>query len=133
MLAQAEINAAQRVPLRFIIEDDKSTIEGAIQAFNKLIHKDGVVAILGPASSTQVEVAFPVAEENGVVAIAASSAAQGLSALGDYVFRVNQTVEKIIPRGVQLTHEKLGYQRVAKLVTSDDVYSQSADALFLNR
>ena len=130
LMAQAEINAAQRTSIRFIIEDDKSTIEGAIEAFNKLIHKDGVAAILGPASSTQVEAAFPIAEENRVVAIAASSAAQGLSALGDYVFRVNQTVEKIIPRGVQLTHEKLGYQRVAKLVTSDDVYSQSADALF---
>ena len=76
------------------------------------------------------EMAFPIAEENRLVAIGASSAAQGLSAIGDYVFRVNQTVDKLIPRGVQLTHDKLGYQRVAKLVTSDDVYSQSADALF---
>lgn len=130
LMAQAEINAAQRTPLRFIIEDDKSTIEGAIEAFNKLIHEDGVVAILGPASSTQVEVAFPVAEENRIVAIGASSAAQGLSAIGDYVFRVNQPVDKLIPRGVRLTHERLGYRRVAKFVTSDDVYSESADTIF---
>ena len=130
LMAQAEINEAQPTSLKFIIEDDQSTIEGSVAAFNKLIHEDRVVAILGPASSTQVEAAFPIAEANRIVGIAASSAAQGLSAIGDYVFRVNQTVDKLIPRGVQLTHEKLGYQRVAKLVTSDDVYSQSADTLF---
>lgn len=132
LMARDEINAAQLAPtrLRFIIEDDQSTIEGAIAAYNKLIHEDRVAAILGPASSTQVEMAFPVAEENQRVAIAASSAAQGLSAIGDYVFRVNQPVDTLIPRGVRLTHERLKYQRVAKLATSDDVYSTSADTLF---
>ena len=131
-LARDEINAAQLLPsrLQFIIEDDKSTVEGAIAAYNKLIHEDGVVAILGPTSSTQVEMAFPVAEENRFVAIGPSSAAAGLSAIGDYVFRVNQPVDTLIPRGVRLTHERLGYQRVATLATSDDVYSQSADVIF---
>ena len=114
--------------LRFILEDDRSTIEGAIEAYNKLINEDKVVAIIGPTSSTQVQMAFPVAQEKQFVAIGPSSAAQGLSAIGDFVFRVNLTVDKLIPRGVQLTHDKLGYQRVAKLVTNDDSYSQSADA-----
>ena len=132
LLARDEINAAQLAPprLQFIIEDDESTVEGALAAYNKLIHEDGVAAILGPASSTQVEAAFPVAQENQLVAIGPSAAAQGLSAIGDYVFRVNQPVDTLIPRGVRLTHERLGYQRVAKLVTSDDVYSQSADTIF---
>ena len=31
--------------LRSIIEDDRSTIEGGVEAFNKLIHQDGVSAI----------------------------------------------------------------------------------------
>ena len=132
LLARDEINAAQLAPtrLQFIIEDDESTVEGALAAYNKLIHEDRVAAILGPASSTQVEMAFPVAQENHTVAIAASSAAAGLSAIGDYVFRVNQPADTLIPRGVRLTHERLKYQRVAKLATSDDVYSTSADTLF---
>lgn len=114
LMAQDEINKAQLMQpyLTFIIEDDQSTVEGAIAAYNKLIHENKVVAILGPSSSTQVEMAFPVAEENQLVAIGPSSAAEGLSALGDYVFRVNQPVDKVIPRGVRLTHERLGYQRV---------------------
>lgn len=127
-LARDEINEIAPFSIRFIIEDDKSTRDGAIAAYNKFIHEDKVVAILGPLASTQVQAAFPVAEQNEIVAIAPSSAAQGLSALGDFVFRTNLTVDKIIPHGVRLTREILGYQRVAKLTTEEDVYSQSADA-----
>ena len=130
-MARDEINRKQlgSHQLRFILEDDRSTIDGAIEAYNKLINEDKVVAIIGPTSSSQVQMAFPVAQEKQLVAIGASSAAQGLSEIGNFVFRVNLTVDKLIPRGVQLTHDKLGYQRVAKLVTNDDAYSQSADAI----
>ena len=128
-LARDEINDAQLAPprIRFILEDNKSTTEGAIAAYNKLIHEDGVVALLGPATSTLTEAAFPVAEENRIVAIAPSSASQGLSALGDFVFRVNLTVDKLVPRGVRLTHEKLAYQRVAILADSVDLFSRSTN------
>ena len=131
-MARDEINNAQLATTRleFVIEDDKSTIEGANAAYEKLIHEDKVVAILAPASSTQVEMAFPVAQAKEIVAIGPSSAAAGLSAIGDFVFRVSQTVDKLIPGGVKLTHERLGYRRVAKLSTNDDAYSISADAIF---
>lgn len=129
-MARDEINRKQLGghQLTFVFEDDRSTSEGVIEAYNKLIGERKVVAIIGPLSSSQVQIAFPVAQEKQFVAIGPSSAAQGLSAIGDFVFRVNLTVDKIIPRGVQLTHDKLGYRRVAKLVTNDDAYSQSADA-----
>ena len=127
-MARDEINSAQLGPpqIRFILEDNQSTPEGAIAAYNKLIHEDGVVALLGPATSTLTEIAFPVAEENRIVAIAPTSASQGLSALGDFVFRVNLTVDKLIPPGVHLTQEKLGYQRVAIIVDTLDLFSRSA-------
>ena len=131
-LARDEINSAQLAPpqIRFILEDNQSTPEGAIAAYNKLIHEDGVVALLGPATSTLTEIAFPVAEENRIVAIAPSSASQGLSALGDFVFRVNLTVDKLIPHGVRLTQEKLAYQRVAILADSVDLFSRSTNDVF---
>ena len=131
-LARDEINDAQLAPprIRFILEDNKSTPAGAIAAYNKLIHEDGVVALLGPATSTLTEAAFPVAEENQIVAIAPTSASQGLSALGDFVFRVNLTVDKLIPHGVRLTQEKLEYQRVAIIVDSLDLFSRSANDVY---
>ena len=131
-LARDEINDAQLAPprIRFILEDNKSTPAGAIAAYNKLIHEDGVVALLGPATSTLTEAAFPVAEENRIVAIAPTSASQGLSALGDFVFRVNLTVEKLIPHGVRVTQDKLGYQRVALIVDTLDAFSRSANQVY---
>ena len=42
-------------------------------------------------------------EKVSIGTIEQTFAAQGLSAIGDYVSRVNQTVEKIITRGVQFT------------------------------
>ena len=129
-LALSEINAAQPhgVELKLIIADDQSTIEGAVAAFNKLIHQDGVSVILGPATSTQTKEVFPIAQENEVVAISPTSAARGLSAIGDFVFRVALTTDILIPRGIEVTQAKLGYQRVATLYDETDLFSTDSDA-----
>ena len=127
-MAREEVNASlSDVSLTFIIEDDQSTIEGATAAYNKLIQEDGVPAILGVYSSTMVRAVFPIAQENEVVAISPTSAARGLSAIGDFVFRVSLTVDALIPGSVKLTREKLGYERVVTMFQSMDVFSQSSD------
>ena len=127
-MALEEVNSQlSDATLRFIVEDDQSTIEGAIAAYNKLIHRDGVPAILGVYTSTIVRAVFPIAQENEVVAISPTSAARGLSAIGDFVFRVSLTVDALIPGSVKLTQEKLGYERVVTMYQSMDVFSQSSD------
>lgn len=130
-LALAEINEA-RVPntptLTFIIEDDASGADGAIRAFNKLIHTDGVSVILGPATSSATKAAFPIAQENRVVAMSPTAGARGLGAIGDFVFRLPLTTEITIPRGVEATLMKLGYQRVATMYDGTDLFSTDRDA-----
>lgn len=128
-LALAEINNAQSGNTRFmfIIEDDTSTPDGAIDAFNKLIHQDGLAVILGPASSSATQAAFPVAQENRVVAISPTSGARGLSAIGDFVFRIPLTTDVVVPKGVQATYAKLGYQRVVTLYDETDTFSTDRD------
>ncbi|MYA69127.1 ABC transporter substrate-binding protein [Candidatus Poribacteria bacterium] len=129
-LALSEINAAppSGMKLKFIIEDDQSTIDGAVAAFNKLIHQEGVSIILGPSTSSQTEMAFPVARENQVVAISPTSAARDLSAISDYVFRVSLTTDKLIPPGIEITQTKLGYQRAATMYDETDLFSTDGDA-----
>lgn len=129
-LAVSEINNSQHsdVKIKLIMEDGRSTVEGAVEAFNKLIHKDKVSIILGPGSSSQVQEAFPIAHQNQVVAISPSSAAAGLSAISDFVFRTNLTTDVLIPNGVKVTQEKLGYQRVATLFDNVDLFSQTSNA-----
>ena len=129
-LALSEISATQPngAELKLIIEDDQSTVEGAVAAFNKLIHQEGVSVILGPATSSQTAETFPIAQENRVLAISPTSSARGLSALGDYVFRVALTTDILIPKGIAVTHTKLGYQRAATMYDETDLFSTDGEA-----
>jgi branched-chain amino acid transport system substrate-binding protein len=131
-LAREEINKSRpsNVRIKFIIEDDLTTIEGAVEAFNKLIHQDGVPAILGPASSSAARETFPIAQQNGVVALSPTSGASGLSAIGDYVFRASLTADVVIPNSVKVTHAKLGYQRVVTIVDSVELVARNSDQVW---
>lgn len=128
-LALSEINNAQpgEAKLKFIIEDDQSTVEGTVAAFNKLTQQEDVSVILGPATSSQTEMAFPIAQENQVVTISPTSAARGLSAIGDFVFRVALTTDVLIPTGIEVTQAKLGYQTAATLYDETDLFSTDGD------
>ncbi|MDE0012795.1 MAG: ABC transporter substrate-binding protein [Candidatus Poribacteria bacterium] len=128
-LALSEVNSTQSngAKLKFIIEDDQSTVEGTVAAFNKLTQQEDVSVILGPATSSQTEMAFPIAQENQVVAISPTSAARGLSAIGDFVFRVALTTDVLIPTGIEVTQAKLGYQTAATLYDETDLFSTDGD------
>ena len=130
-LAVTEINNSQLsdVKIKLIVEDGQSTVEGAVAAFNKLIHQDSVSAILGPATSMQAQAVFPIAQQNRVVAISPTSAARGLSATGDFIFRIALTTDVLIPSGVRITQEKLGYQKVATIYDDIDLFSTDSDAV----
>lgn len=138
-LALSEINNPQlaggvpsesrpkNIKLKFFIEDDTSTPEGAVDAFNKLIHEDSMSIILGPASSSATRAAFPIAQDNRIVAISPTSGERGLSAIGDFVFRIPLTTDVVVPKGIEVTHAKLGYQRVATMYDETDGFSTDRD------
>ena len=127
-MALEEINNAHGETIfEFIIEDSRSTPEGAVDAYNKLIHQDGVLAILGPRTSSLAVAAFPIAQENQVVALSPTSSARGISAMGDFLFRASLTVDRYMPGGVKITQEQLGYKRVATIFDEADVFSRSSD------
>ena len=130
-LAVREINSSQlnNVKIKLIVEDGQSTFEGAVAAFNKLIQQEGVSAILGPATSTQGQIVFPIAQQNRVVALSPTSAARGLSAIGDFIFRTALTTDVLIPSGVKITQEKLGYQSAALIYDETDLFSTDSDAV----
>ena len=129
-LAVEEINNAQLgdATLKLVFEDGQGTVEGAVTAFNKLIHQEGVSVILGPSTSSQTQAAFPIAQENQVVAFSSTSAATGLSAIGDFVFRASLTTKVLIPSGVEATQEIIGYQNVATIYDETDLFSTDSDA-----
>ena len=131
-LARYEINHSgllDGATITFITEDDQS--ESSVEAFNKLIHQDGVSTITGLAISDQAIHSFPIAQENGVVCFSSVSSASGLSAIGDFIFRAGLTIDILIPSGVRITQEKLGYTKAAILFDESDLYSISSYAGFI--
>lgn len=133
-LALEEINFSQTggVKLEFIVEDDRSTTDGAVSAFNKLIHQDKVPVILGVWTSHVARTVFPIAQENGVVAFSPVTLAAGLTDVGDFVFRAGQPTDVLIPAGIKVTHEQLGYGRVAMISDSVDAFSLSSAEVIRN-
>ena len=127
-LARDQINNSPVSPVRinFITEDDMSTADGMVAAFERLIGA-GVPAITGIVISTHAEQAFPIAQENGIVAFSSASSAAGLSSIGDYIFRAALATDKMNPAGVNVTHAQLGYQRVAMIYDDADVWSTSSN------
>ena len=131
-LAREEINHSGMLgdaKITFIAKDDRGTVEGAVEAFNKLIHQAGVPAILGPGLSSQAREVFPIAQQNEVVVFSPNSGASGLSTLGDFAFRAALTTDVLIPSGIKATRAKLGYQRVATIYDESDLYSRDSDTV----
>lgn len=89
-MAVEEINAAGGVngmPLQTIIYDTASKPAEATRLVRKLATDDKVMAILGPFSSSECEVAFPVGDRLGIVMISQASSKPGVAAKWPYAFR----------------------------------------------
>ena len=129
-LAREEISKSGQLngaKITFITEDDRGTVEDAVEAYNKQIHQGDVFVILGPANSSQVREAFPIAQQNRVVAISSLSSASGLSAIGDFNFRISLTTDVLVPTSIQITQEKLRYTKVATIYDDTDLYSTDSN------
>lgn len=132
LLAKDEINEnpEYNFTINFIIMDDMATVDGAITAYNKFI-EDGLSVILGPVTSSATKEVFPIAQMNKVVAISSTSAARGLSALGDYVFRIALTTDVLVPNGVDAILTKYNFSKVATLYDKSDVFSVDSEKALL--
>ena len=123
-LAQEQLDM-QGVNIMFERVDNMSTVEGSTAAIQALVDQ-GVPAIIGVGISTQLEEAFPIAQDAGVVAISPISSAAGLSGqVGDYAFRIGLATNILIPRGVMQTHATLDYTTAAIIYDDADTYSTS--------
>ena len=114
--------------ITFIVEDDQSV--SAVEPVEKLIHQDGVAAIVGFAISTQLEQVIPIAEENRVIIVSSVSSAPCLSARGNFIFRSGLNSGVLNPAAVKATQQKYDYKRAATIYHHRDTYSTRSDEAF---
>lgn len=91
LLAIEEANAAGGVlgrKLELLTEDTQSKSGEPATVVNKLILRDGVVAVLGEVASTLSLEAAPICQQNKTPMISPSSTNPKVTQTGDYIFRV---------------------------------------------
>lgn len=129
-LAADELNAAGGVTYELVIEDDASDPSPGITAFEKLINQDGVSAIIGPTLSNTAFSTDPVAQDAGVVVLGVSNTAEGVTDMGDFVFRDSLTEGQVIPQTIEAAKQALGLEKVAVLYGDDDAFTESGYQVF---
>lgn len=138
-LAIAEINAAGYLGDAVLVpylEDGGSSPEEAISAMEKLINEDQVVAVIGPTFSTQAFAADPIAQEAGIPVMGITNLANGITDMGEYIFRNGLLDNQQIPAAVDAVVELLAVESAGILysdndeftVTGFDVFLEAADA-----
>jgi branched-chain amino acid transport system substrate-binding protein len=91
LLAVEQLNAAGGVlgkKIELLTEDDLSKAGEPATVVNKLISRDGVVAILGEVASSRSLEAAPICQQNKIPMISPSSTNPKVTETGDYIFRV---------------------------------------------
>jgi branched-chain amino acid transport system substrate-binding protein len=92
-IAVAEINGAGGIagkPIRLIKFDTGSDPRQAATAVQKFARDDNAMAVIGPFSSGEAAVAFPVGERLGIVQVSTSSSAPGLTGNNSYAWRMTE-------------------------------------------
>jgi branched-chain amino acid transport system substrate-binding protein len=131
-LAIDELNERGGVTYELIQEDDGSDPAQGITAFEKLISQDQVSVIIGPTLSNTAFSTDPIAQEAGVPVVAVSNTAEGITEMGEFIFRDSLAEAQVIPQTIAQAKEALGLERVAVLYGDDDAFTQSGAEVFLD-
>ncbi len=129
-LVQKEIEDAggffidgKEVKLNWIYEDTEAKPEIAVNATQKLIESDNVIAVLGPNNSADAIAAGTIAQNAGVPLITNTATNVKVTQVGDYIFRaciIDPFQGKVIAK---FARENLGLDNVAVIYNNGDAYS----------
>lgn len=110
------------------IEDDATDPRQGITVFEQL--SEDRSAIIGPTLSNGAFQAQPIAQEAGVPVVAISNTADGITAQGDYIFRVSLTEAQVIPQTVEVAKAEYGLEKVVVMYSNDDAFTESGYKVF---
>ncbi len=125
-LAVEEINAAGGIAgkkVEFICEDDEGSPDKTVNAFKKLITKDGVKYVIGSLTSGCTQAITTLAQASKVIQIAPAATAPAITDAGNYIFRTCFIDPFQGTVGGKFAAENLKTKRAAVLCDSGNDYS----------
>ena len=129
LLAVEQVNEAGGVlgkKIELLTEDDQTKAGEPANAVNKLISKDGVVAVLGEVASSRSLEAAPICQQNKIPMISPASTNPTVTKEGDYIFRVCFTDTF---QGAALANFASGTLKAKKVAVLTDVKSDYSKGL----
>lgn len=136
-MAAEEVNAAgginvggKKLKVRMIIEDDQNDQVQTANVFQKLIHQDQVVAIIGSMSSKATNAGAPIAEEAKVPTISPWATNPEVTQNKPYVFRACFIDPFQGYVAAKFAREQLGAQRAAVLYDVASDYNKGLAEVF---
>ncbi len=127
LLAAGVFNAAKETPIRLLIEDSQSEPAVAGAAVGKLAGA-GVTCILGPLGSLEAQEAAKEAQRLKVPILTLTQW-EGITGIGDHVFRNFLTAAMQVRAVVQYAQAEIGLRRFA-ILYPEDPYGQEMARLF---
>jgi len=97
--------------LELIVEDDKNSLNGALEADKRLIER-GVAAIIGHMTSSQTLGVLPIMEKARVPLISPTSSSSLLSNSDDVLFQLNQTSKRNVTMMARYVSQNMGVSKV---------------------
>lgn len=127
-LCEADINANGGVldrNIEFIIYDDESSTDKAIELYEKLITEDKVDAIMGPYGSTLTEAVAPVTEKHEMVHISPLAATSSIWEQGrEFLFMVLPPAELFLAGLIDIADQN-DFSRIA-IIQEDALFPKAA-------
>ena len=127
-LAVDEINGSGGIKgskISLQVEDEQGKKEQAIDVFKKLIFQDKVLMLFGPTLSNSAQAADPIAQAARVVVFGTSNTAEGITSIGNYVFRNSVTEADVLPETLRVAAKHANIRKVAIFYGNDDVFTKS--------
>lgn len=118
-------------PIKLSFQDTGGDEAGAINAFQNLISRDQVVAIIGPTLSQQAFAANPIANQAKVPVVGPSNTAKGIAQIGEYVSRISAPMTVVAPNSLQRALKiNPDIKNVAVVYAQDDAFNVSETGIF---
>ncbi|MCC6276912.1 MAG: penicillin-binding protein activator [Oligoflexia bacterium] len=115
--------------IKLAVIDSEGTSEAAQKAVERLVTEDHVIAIVGDITSKSAQVAAQKAQELGVPCLTLSQK-QGLTEIGEWIFRVSLTPDMQMRALADFAVQKRGLKRFAILYPNDVYGTEHATAFW---
>ncbi|NCB30107.1 MAG: hypothetical protein EOM66_01705 [Clostridia bacterium] len=113
----------KKVQIEFITEDCEAKPEIAVNAVQKLIEQDGVLAILGPNNSSDVLASGEISNAAQIPQITNAGTNEKVTQIGEYIFRacfIDPFQGKVVAK---FAYQDLSAKKAAVLYNNADAYS----------